>query len=101
MRLELEKRPEHSQVMALLSPVFAIGLTVITGGVLFLALGIDPLRALYVYFIGPLTALWSLEELAVKATPLVLIGVGLAVCFLSKTWNIGAEIGRASCRERV
>ncbi len=35
--------------------------------------------------------LWSLEQLIVKATPLVLIGVGLAVCYLANVWNIGAE----------
>ena len=31
------------------------------------------------------------RELAVKATPLVLIALGLAVCFRSNVWNIGAE----------
>ena len=34
-------------------------------------------EALYVYFVEPLTAVWSIEQLIVKATPLVLIGVGL------------------------
>jgi ABC-type uncharacterized transport system permease subunit len=34
---------------------------------------------------------WSLHELAIKAAPLILIAVGLSVCFLSNNWNIGAE----------
>src|SRR5690606_31055801 len=34
---------------------------------------------------------WQLHELAIKATPLILIGVGLSVCFASNNWNIGAE----------
>ena len=91
MRLELQKRPEHSRLMAVLSPVLAIILTLIAGSIMFAALGINPGRALYVLFVEPLTQSWALQELVVKATPLVLIGVGLAVCFLSNTWNIGAE----------
>ncbi|MEP3280527.1 MAG: ABC transporter permease [Stappiaceae bacterium] len=91
MRLELEKRSEHSKAMAILSPLLAIALTVIFGAFLFASLGINPLKGLYAYFIEPLTAGWSLEELAVKATPLVLIGCGLSVCYLSNNWNIGAE----------
>lgn len=91
LQLELIKRPERSKRMALLSPLIAIGLTVVFGALLFALLGYDPGSALYVFFIEPLTSTWSLEELAVKATPLVLIGVGLAVCYLSNSWNIGAE----------
>ncbi|MHC5653649.1 ABC transporter permease [Stappia sp.] len=91
MQLELEKRAEHSRLMALMSPVLAIALTLVSGAVLFAALGQNPAVALHMFFIEPLTAYWSLQELVVKATPLILIGVGLAVCFLSNTWNIGAE----------
>ena len=35
--------------------------------------------------------MWSVEQLIVKATPLVLIGAGLSVCYLANVWNIGAE----------
>jgi simple sugar transport system permease protein len=91
MRLELEKRAERSAAMALLSPLIALGLTLVTGAVLFAALGQNPAVALYTFFIEPLTASWSLQELVVKATPLILIGAGLAVCYLSNNWNIGAE----------
>ncbi|HUF45859.1 MAG TPA: ABC transporter permease, partial [Aestuariivirgaceae bacterium] len=91
MRLVLERRSEHSQAMAVLSPVIAIGLTLLAGAAIFALRGLDPLYALYIYFIDPLTSLWSLEQLAVKATPLILIGAGLAVCFTANVWNIGAE----------
>lgn len=91
MRVELVRRPERSRPMVLLSPVLAIALTVVTGFLIFLALGIPPFRGLYVFFIEPLTAGWSLQELVIKATPLILIGVGLALCYRSNTWNIGAE----------
>ena len=91
MSLLLERRDEQSTLMAYLSPGIAIVLTVLAGGIIFAARGLDPLHALFVYFIEPLTTLWSIEELIVKATPLVLIGVGLAVCFRANLWNIGAE----------
>jgi simple sugar transport system permease protein len=77
--------------MAVLSPLIAIVLTVATTFVILALYGVDPLRGLYVYFLAPLTEGWSREELVVKATPLVLIGAGLAVCYLSNNWNIGAE----------
>ena len=77
--------------MVWLSPLLALALTLAFGAALFAALGHDPLRALYAYFVKPLTEAWSLEEIAVKATPLALIGTGLALAFRTNVWNIGAE----------
>ena len=91
MKIILEKRSEHSRVMALLSPILAIAMTVVIGGIIFASLGLDPTKALYVYFVEPVTTLWSIEELIVKAAPLVLIGAGLAICYSANVWNIGAE----------
>ena len=91
MKIILEKRSEHSRVMALLSPLLAIAMTVVIGGIIFASLGLDPTKALYVYFFEPVTTLWSIEELIVKAAPLVLIGAGLAICYSANVWNIGAE----------
>ena len=91
MKLILEKRAEHSQKMAILSPLIAIALTVLVGGIIFAVRGLNPFYALYIYFIDPVMSLWSIEQLVVKATPLILIGVGLAVCFTANVWNIGAE----------
>lgn len=91
MRIFLERRPQRSQVMTYLSPLIAIFLTVTTGAILFACLGLDPITALYLYFVDPVMTLWSLEELIVKTAPLVLVGVGLAICFRANLWNIGAE----------
>jgi simple sugar transport system permease protein len=68
-----------------------VGLTVALGFVIFAAIGIDPFEGLYVYFVEPLTKAWSLQEILVKATPIVLIAIGLALCYLANNWNIGAE----------
>lgn len=91
MRIELIRRPERSMAMALLSPILAIGLTVAVGFVIFAVIGIEPSRGLYIYFIEPLTLAWSVQELIVKAIPIVLIAVGLSLCYLANNWNIGAE----------
>ena len=77
--------------MAVASPLIAIAISVVASGLVFQARGLDPFHALHVYFVEPVLTLWSLEELVVKTAPLVLIGVGLAVCFRANLWNIGAE----------
>ena len=89
--LKLEARPESSKLMSVMSPVLALAITVVIGTILFVMLGKDPVRGLYVFFVEPLKSVYALTELAVKATPLILIALGLAVCFRSNVWNIGAE----------
>jgi ABC-type uncharacterized transport system permease subunit len=91
MQLVLEKRAERSNTIALISPLIAIGLTLVTMSILFAILGKNPISALGVYFIDPLTDSYSLQEIAVKATPLVMIAIGLSLCYLANAWNIGAE----------
>lgn len=89
--LALEQRPEPSRVWSIASPVLALLLTVVIGVLLFLALGKDPVKGLQVFFWEPIRSRYALGELMVKATPLLLIALGLAVCFRSNVWNIGAE----------
>jgi simple sugar transport system permease protein len=91
MQLVLEKRAERSKTIALVSPLIAIGLTIVTMSILFAILGKNPITALSVYFIEPLTDSYSLQEIAVKAAPLVMIAIGLSLCYLANVWNIGAE----------
>jgi simple sugar transport system permease protein len=91
MRLELVKRPQRSALFSILSPFIAFALTMIAGGILFALLGINPVTAFHTYFISPITEVWQLHELAIKAAPLILIAVGLSVCYRANIWNIGAE----------
>jgi ABC-type uncharacterized transport system permease subunit len=91
MRLVLERRAERSPFVAVASPLIAIALTLVTIAILFAILGKNPITALDVYFIQPLTDSYSLQEIAVKASPLVMIAVGLSFCYIANIWNIGAE----------
>src|SRR3954471_23043212 len=89
--LRLEPRPEPSKAMSIASPLIALAITVVIGTLLFVLLGKDPVRGLAVFFVEPVRSAYALSELAIKATPLLLIALGLAVCFRSNVWNIGAE----------
>jgi len=59
--------------------------------ILFVLLGKDPLVGLGAFFVEPLRGTRQLTEVALKATPLILCALGLAVCYRSYIWNIGAE----------
>ncbi len=89
--LRLEMRPQASPVWSIASPLLALAITVVLGATLFIALGKDPVRGLQMFFWEPIKSSYALGELMVKATPLLLIALGLAVCFRSNVWNIGAE----------
>jgi general nucleoside transport system permease protein len=89
--LKLEPRAEVSRFWTFASPVLALLLTVVIGVILFAALGKDPVRGLQVFFWEPIKSSYALGELMVKATPLLIIALGLAVCFRSNVWNIGAD----------
>ena len=54
-------------------------------------MGKDPVKGLLVFFWEPIKSGYAVSELAVKATPLLLIALGLAMCFRANVWNIGAE----------
>jgi ABC-type uncharacterized transport system permease subunit len=90
-RLKLEARPQPSDFWSYGSPLLALLCTVVIGVILFALLGKDPLRGLQVFFWEPIKSGYAVGELVVKATPLLLIALGLAVCFRSNVWNIGAE----------
>lgn len=89
--LRLQARAEPSRWWVYASPLLALLVTVLLGVALFLLLGKDPVRGLAVFFWEPLRSGYALGELVVKATPLLLIALGLAVAFRSNVWNIGAE----------
>src|SRR6478736_8128857 len=89
--LRLVPRSPPSPALTLAAPFVALALTAIAGAILFVALGHPPGRALALFFLEPLRGADGWSELSVKATPLALAALGLAVCFRANVWNIGAE----------
>ena len=90
----LEKRANPSQVWAFATPVLAVVLTMIVGGILFAALGKNPFVTIRTIFLDPLFsefAWFYRPQLMIKGAPLVLIAIGLSFGFRAGVWNIGAE----------
>lgn len=93
--IRLEKRPSPSRAWTAATPVLAVALTMLAGGLMFATLGKDPVEAIRTIFWDPLFnpqfASYSRPQLLVKAGPLILIAVGLSLGFRAGIWNIGAE----------
>jgi simple sugar transport system permease protein len=84
-------RQKPSNVMLALSPLLALALTSILAAVIFNALGYKGADVVYQLFLKPFLEPQRYAGLMVKATPLVLIAVGLSIGFKANVWNIGAE----------
>lgn len=92
--IRLERRPQPSTFWTWTTPIFAVILTMIVGGILFAALGKDPVIAIRTIFWDPLFGefgFYTRPQLLIKAGPLILIATGLALGFRAGIWNIGAE----------
>ncbi|WP_424927285.1 ABC transporter permease [Amaricoccus tamworthensis] len=89
--LRLEPRTETTTLIQALAPAAAVLITMVVGGLLFAALGKNPFEAIHTIFIEPLFDPYSRTELLIKASPLILIALGLSFGFRAGIWNIGAE----------
>ena len=93
--IRLEKRLHPSRALTSLTPILAVILTMIIGGLMFALLGKPPLESIRIIFWDPLFnpqfAAYSRPQLLVKAAPLILIAIGLSIGFRAGIWNIGAE----------
>ncbi len=91
MIFKIERRPIPSKRMKYFSPLIAAVLMLLSGLLIFTLLGKDPLVAFHAFFVEPINDLYGIGELIIKASPLMIIGVGLAIGFKANIWNIGAE----------
>ena len=101
---KLIPRAEPSFKMQIIVPFIVVILTLLAGLAIFMTLGVDPQTAFKAYFIDPLSSLYGVSEWLLKALPLCLIGLGLAVAYRAQVWNIGAEVfltQKATCGVQV
>src|SRR5260221_7347022 len=73
------------------SPVLALALPALISGGIFAFMGRPPVLTVYTFLVSPLFAPDGLASLAVKAAPLVTMGVGLSLAYRANVWNIGTE----------
>ncbi len=91
MKLVIERRDTSSTLMRFAAPVASIFVALAFAGFLLLAAGINPLEAYREILIEAVGSTYGLSETLVKATPLILAGLGVSIAFRMQIWNIGAE----------
>jgi general nucleoside transport system permease protein len=91
LRLALERRTTPSRSLRVGAPLLALALTVLISAPVLLLAGLNPVTTLRIFFLTPLSTANGLSELLLKASPLILIALGLTVGFRANVWNIGAE----------
>ncbi len=91
MRIKLERRPTPSRMMLIVTPIASVLATMLIGMLVFDLMGIDGARAVKDIFLSPLLLSYKWQDVALKAAPLIIIALGLAVGNRAQVWNIGAE----------
>jgi len=81
----------RSTQLRVFAPWIAGLIALLIGGVLIQFSGVNPLQAYTVMFMGAFGGFRQLTETLLKATPLLIIGLGMTIAFRCRVWNIGAE----------
>jgi ABC-type uncharacterized transport system permease subunit len=71
--------------------LLAIAAALVVVAIMIAAAGIDPLAAYGALLEGSVGSVNGISETLVRATPLILIGLGIAIAFRGGMWNIGGE----------
>ena len=91
IRLKFEPRLYTPKWVNVVVPIAAVIAGLTAGALLFVCLGVDPVKAYSEVIKGALGSGYGLSEIVVKATPITLTALGGLVCYRMGLWNIGAE----------
>ncbi|MCC6013380.1 MAG: ABC transporter permease [Candidatus Verstraetearchaeota archaeon] len=80
-----------SKLIGLYRALLSIILTFLVTSIFLIINNTNPLLAYYYIFIGAFGNINLIIETLVRATPILIISLGLAISFRCKVWNIGAE----------
>jgi simple sugar transport system permease protein len=89
--LRIERRVDPPAWLSVAIPVGAALATVLASSLLFVALGYPAAATLGAFFVEPFETANGWSELALKASPLIVVALGLVACFRANVWNIGAD----------
>ncbi len=88
---EEKKKHKQERLLNLVIVVAALLIALIIGAFLFIIAKGNPFKAYSVMFTRPFTSLFGITEILVRAAPLMLVGLGIAIAFRSGILNIGGE----------
>jgi simple sugar transport system permease protein len=91
MRVKIEPRLDVPRWTPYVGIIVAIIVALLLGAILLAYGGLNPATAYWQMFKAGFLQPYSLSDTLVKATPLILAGLGVAVAFRMRMWNIGAE----------
>ncbi|HEY3343912.1 MAG TPA: ABC transporter permease [Anaerolineaceae bacterium] len=80
-----------NRIFEALLPLLAVPVAFLIGAVMLALLGADPLRAYGVLLSGAFGNLSGITQTLAKATPLLLVGLGVVIAFRGGVINIGGE----------
>jgi len=83
-------RDRPHPILKVAYPALALAAVLALGAGFILSMGVDPLQAYSTMLYGAFGNQIALSELLIKATPLMLVGLGIAVAFRASFYNIGA-----------
>ncbi len=85
------KRLSFDRIFIALLPLISVVAALLVGAVILLLLDVNPLEAYEAMFVGAFGSKNGLADTLVKATPLLLVGLGIVIAFRASVINIGAE----------
>lgn len=93
---KIEKRKWLTRILpsgipSALSTVVIVFLALFLGGIIIFAIGANPFTAYGALLQAAFGSTNGIAETMVKACPLMLAGLGVAIAYRAKFWNIGAE----------
>lgn len=91
MRIVFEKRKSHSTAALFIVPAASFLVSLVLTGIVLIIFGADPIATYGSMAVGAFGSVSGFAETLVKAIPLALTGLGVALAFKLKFWNIGAE----------
>ncbi len=91
MEKSKSNRQFFNRLFDALLPVFAVLAAFAVGAVILWLQGVNPFEAYQAMIVGAFGSKNGLADTLVKATPLLLVGVGIAIAFRGGVINIGAE----------
>jgi ABC-type uncharacterized transport system permease subunit len=91
MYIQFEPRESPSKTFKILTPLITIILAMVVGAIPLVWMKINPLIAYKSLIVGSCWDMYGISETFVKAIPLMLCGLAVALPLRANLWNIGAE----------